>query len=266
MVAAAAMLLLGVATSTPSPAHRDTIPTHETFTIASVGLGERRTINVYLPPGYDTSRQAVPVLYMPDGGLAEDFPHIVATIDSLIRLVRIRAVIVVGIENTERRRDLTGPTTVGSDSAIARHVGGSAAFRSFIRDELMPEVKRRYRTTDETTIVGESLAGLFIVETLLLEPTLFQRYIAFSPSVWWNGGELVRTAESRLRAAAYSDRTLYLASANETGIAEGAAGLAATLKSHPPAGFTLFYEPRPDLEHATIFSAGAPGAFATILR
>jgi predicted alpha/beta superfamily hydrolase len=190
----------------------------------------------------------------------------VTTVDSLIRLRRIRPVIVVGIENTERRRDLTGPTTVKSDSAIAVRVGRSAEFRSFIRDELMPEVRARYRSTDETTIVGESLAGLFIVETLLLEPTLFRRYIALSPSVWWNGGELVRGAAAKFGSGKYSGRTLYLASANEAGIADGTAGLAEIMKSHPEAGFTLHYEPRPDLEHATIFNAVAPGAFVKVLQ
>jgi predicted alpha/beta superfamily hydrolase len=258
--------MLGLAAGTGDSSLHDTIPAHETFTIASVGLAEQRVINVYIPPGYSASGRTYPVVYMPDGGLAEDFPHIVATIDSLIRLGDIRPVIVVGIENTERRRDLTGPTTVKSDSAIAIRVGGSAAFRTFIRTELIPEVRQRYRTTDETTIVGESLAGLFIVETFLLEPTLFRRYIALSPSVWWNGGELVRNAAARLGARSHADRTFYLASANEAGIADGAAELAATLKLAPPPRFIFIYEPRPDLEHATIFNAVIPGAFAKLLK
>ena len=244
----------------------DTTPSHETFSIASVALGERRTINVYTPPGYATSRRTYPVLYMPDGGVGEDFPHIAATIDSLIRLERIWPVIVVGIENTERRRDLTGPTTIGSDSAIARHVGGSAAFRNFIRDELMPAVRQRCRTTDETTIVGESLAGLFVVETLLLEPTLFRSYIAISPSLWWNGGELVRVQARQFHGSGSTVRTLYVASANEAGIADGAASLAASLKALPLAGLRVHYEARPDLQHATIFAALAPEAFVQVLH
>ena len=88
------------------------------------------------------------------------------------------------------------------DSLIAPRIGGSAAFRSFIRDELMPEIRARYRCTDETATVGESFAGLFVVETFLLEPALFHRLIALDPSVWWNGGELVRTAARRLDALA----------------------------------------------------------------
>jgi hypothetical protein len=51
---------------------------------------------------------------------------------------------------------------VGSFTLSLR--GSSAAFRRFFRDELMPQVKRRYRTTSETAVVGESLAGLFVVE------------------------------------------------------------------------------------------------------
>jgi len=260
------MLLAVVTPAGRAAAQSDTIPVHETFTIESRGLAERRTINVYTPPGYGSSGRAFPVLYMPDGGLAEDFPHVVNTIDSLIRIERIRPVVVVGIENTERRRDVTGPTTVKSDSAIAPRVGGSAAFRAFIRDELIPEVKQRYRCTDEMTIVGESLAGLFIVETLLLEPALFRRYVVLSPSLWWNGGELVRTAERRLGALAGMERTLYLAEANESGIREGTAQLVAVLKAHAPPALTWYYEPRPDLTHATIFRGASPGAFAKLLK
>lgn len=262
----AIVLMPANAARAQAPAVQDAVPKHETLTIISRRLGERRTINIYAPPGYATAGEAYPVLYMPDGGLAEDFPHVVNTIDSLIRLKRIRPVLVVGIENTERRRDLTGPTTVKSDSAIAPRVGGSATFRAFIRDELMPEVRTRYRCTDETTIVGESLAGLFVVETMLIEPTLFRRYIALSPSLWWNGVELARTAERRMSSLAGSARVLYLAEANESGIREGTAQLAAILKAHAPPALTWYYEPRQDLAHDTIFRGVAPGAFAKVLR
>ena len=245
----------------------DPIPPHATFTVASAALGEARVINVYTPPGYDSAAGvAYPVLYMPDGGVAEDFPHIANTIDSLIGLDAIEPVIVVGIENTERRRDLTGPTAVASDSTIAPRVGGSAAFREFIRDELMPEIRTRYRTGGETTIVGESLAGLFIVETFLLEPTLFHNYIALSPSLWWSDSELVRTAGARIGALTGLERTLYLTSADEAEIAAGTASLADTLATRTLPGLTLYHEPRPDLQHGTIFRGAVAGAFVKVLR
>jgi len=260
------LLLAGLTLGAHPAFPQDSIPKHTTFTIDSRGLAESRTINVYTPPGYAAARRAFPVLYMPDGALDEDFPHIVNTVDSLVRLKRIKPILVVGIPNTQRRRDLTGPTSVATDSAIAPRVGGSEAFRAFIRDELMPEIRRRYRCTDETTIVGESLAGLFIVETLLLEPTLFRRYIALSPSLWWNKDELIRTAARQLDRFPRGKRTLYLSAANEPGIEKETAELAAILKAHAPRGLTWIYEPRPDLEHGTIFRATAPGAFAKVLK
>ena len=43
-------------------------------------------------------------------------------------------------------------------SRTAPVVGGSAAFRRFIREELMPQVKARYNTTGETALIGDSLS------------------------------------------------------------------------------------------------------------
>src|SRR6516162_1930850 len=131
----------------------------ETFTIDSKIMGENRRLNVYLPPGYAEAPQAhFPVLYMPDGGLAEDFLHVAGLVQVSVGNGTMRPFILVGIENTERRRDMTGPTANANDKKIAPRVGRSQAFRSFIRRELMPQVRTRYRTTDETAIVGESLA------------------------------------------------------------------------------------------------------------
>ncbi len=245
----------------------DAVPAHDTLTVASLAIGESRLINVYTPPGYRaSSAKKYPVLYMPDGGLDEDFPHVVNTVDSLIALGVIRPVIVVGIPNTERRRDLTGPTRFATDSAIAKHVGGSFAFRRFIRDELFPVIRARYRTTDERAIVGESLAGFFIVETLLAEPALFSHYIALDPSLWWNGGAVVDSAETRLKAFNFSPRTLDLASSNVADIVAGTARFAEIIRTVSPRGLAWVYFPRPDLTHGTIFRAVGPSALARALQ
>ena len=249
------------------PPPEDPVPLHDTMAVASRALGEARSINVHTPPGYDASSTIrFPALYMPDGGLDEDFPHVVHTVDSLIDLGAIRPVIVVGVPNTERRRDLTGPTRFAEDSAIAPRVGGSAAFRRFLRDELIPAVDARYRTTDERAIVGESLAGLFVVETFLADPALFDHYVALDPSVWWNGGALVDSAPARLAALDAAPRTLFLASSDVTDIADGTARLAALLRTASPGGLAWGYAPRPDLTHATIFRALGPAALASALR
>ena len=234
----------------------------ETFTMQSSILGEARRINVYAPPGYaESTDMRLPVLYMPDGGIREDFLHVAGLIQVSVGNGTMRPFLLVGIENTQRRRDLTGLTANPRDSTIAPNVGGSAAFRSFLRSELMPLIDARYRTTAESGIVGESLAGLFVVETFFLEPDLFDTYIAFDPSLWWNDAHLVSSAVERLGSDAHRGRTLYLASSGQHELAELTGRLAALLKQHAGAGVVWKYHAMPDETHATIYHPAALRAF-----
>ncbi len=237
----------------------------DTFTIDSKILGETRRINVYLPPGYAASRDArVPVLYMPDGGLAEDFLHVAGLVQISVTNGTMRPFLLVGIENTQRRRDMTGPTKNEEDKKIAPRVGGSEAFRRFIRDELMPQVRGRYRTTQEAAIVGESLAGLFVVETFLLEPELFDTYIAIDPSLWWNNQELVHGAAERLRSRPSLEKTLYFASSDEKGIVEGTERFSEMLSKNAPPRLHWHYERMPEEKHSTIYHPAALKAFRAV--
>jgi predicted alpha/beta superfamily hydrolase len=234
----------------------------ETFTIQSTVLDEERRINVWVPPAYAGSPDLrLPVLYMPDGGIGEDFLHIAGLLQVSIGNGTMRPFMLVGIENTERRRDMTGPTRNAEDRKIAPRVGGSEAFRTFIRTELMPEVRKRYRTTTETAIVGESLAGLFVVETLLREPALFDTWIAIDPSLWWNDEELVASAAERLRARSAGRETFYLTSSSEPGLADVARRFASVMKGGGFPGLVWHYEPLPAEGHSTIYHPAALRAF-----
>ncbi len=258
------LLCATTAASAQSPA---SLAIGETFTIESRVMGETRRINVYAPPGYAESADIrLPVLYMPDGGMAEDFLHVAGLVQVSVGNGTMRPFLLVGIENTQRRRDMTGPTEVARDRAIAPRVGGSHEFRRFIRTELMPRVKSRYRTTDETAIVGESLAGLFVVETLFLEPDLFDTYIAFDPSLWWNARRLVSRAGERLRTRALAGKTLYIASSSEKEIADDAAMLAEALRSNPAAALRWHYERMPEEQHSTIYHPAALRAFRALFK
>jgi predicted alpha/beta superfamily hydrolase len=238
----------------------------ETFTVESRVLGETRRINIYLPPGYADSKDLrVPVLYMPDGGLAEDFLHIAGLVQVSVGNGTMRPFLLVGIENTQRRRDLTGPTMNEDDKKVAKVVGKSEAFRAFIRTELMPQVKERYRTTAETAIVGESFAGLFVVETFFLEPDLFDTYIAVDPSLWWNDQGLVKGSSARLRAHPQLKKTLFLASSSED-IAEATTRLAEILAKDAPRGLVWHHTKMLDEKHATIFHPAALKAFREVFK
>lgn len=258
---AAVLLLTGcrngiVGNAPPNYAEGDTLLPHDTLSVASAVLGERRPINVYLPPTYaaDTLRR-FPVLYMPDGGEQEDFPHVSATVDSMIREGAIPPVLVVGIANTVRRRDLTPPTSVEDDRKVAPVVGHAPLFRRFVQDELMPEIQRRYRTADTTAVVGESLAGLWIVDTFFETPGLFDRYIAISPSLWWNGHRRVTDAPAWLAAHPDASARLYLTHADEEDIAPHVAALDSIFQTAALPGLVWTYVPRPDLTHATVYRA-----------
>src|SRR5262245_1810096 len=200
---------------------------------------------------------------MLDGGMKEDFLHIAGLVQVSTGNGTMRPFVLVGIENTERRRDLTGPTENAEDRKIAPRVGGSAVFRRFVRDELFPEVKRRYRTTDERAIVGESLAGLFVVETFFVEPDLFDTYIAFDPSLWWNDGTLVASAAERLRARPSLAKTLYFAGSSEERTPD-CRSLAEILKTAAPPGLKWHYEPMPEELHSTIYHPAALRAFRAV--
>lgn len=234
----------------------DSVPNHETFTIQSVSLNELRTINVWLPTTYNSSLDSFPVMYMADGGIIEeDFPHVANTMALLISQKQIPPMILVGIQNTQRRRDLTGPTEVESDKKIAPVVGGSEQFRLFIKLELFPEIEKRYKTTSKKGILGESLSGLFVMETFFKEPEMFDYYIAFDPSLWWNNHALVNHANTYLQKLPNKLITLWFAGSSAKDIYKFTRQLNRELTKANYSSLRFFYSDEPKEKHHTIFRA-----------
>ncbi|OWP62062.1 esterase [Hymenobacter amundsenii] len=230
----------------------------QTFTLVSRVLGETRRINVYIPPGFpDSANMALPVLYMPDGGMAEDFLHVAGLVQVSVGNGTMRPFLLVGIENTERRRDLTGPTTDPEDRKIAPRVGGSAAFRRFLRQELMPEISRRYRVTGEKAIIGESLAGLFVLETLFLEPDLFDTYLAFDPSLWWNKEHLLGQVPAFLRSYQGPPKHLFVAASSQPDIARETRRLDTLFQQAANQRLVASFVALPQETHGTIYHPAA---------
>lgn len=244
------LFLIGCSTA---PLSKDEIPMHETLTIHSEVLDETRVINIWVPADYTKNTDSLPVLYMPDGGIEEDFPHIANTLSQLIMAKKIPATILVGIENTQRRRDLTGLTEVAKDKEIAPVVGGSAKFREFIKSELIPVINQKYRTTAEKGIIGESLAGLFVTETLFLEPELFDYYIAFDPSIWWNNNELVRIAKDDLAKLPTAEKRFWFTGSKD--LSEETKALAKILETTKHPSLKWNYSDEPKEMHNTIYRA-----------
>ena len=259
---AGAVLLPGLAGCGRAPVDQPRpVTIGASYTLPSSILGQTRRINVYFPPGYAESQARYPVLYLLDGGVQEDFVHI-AGIASLAADFRgIREFILVGIEGIDRYHDLTHVTTVETDRARLPTSGGASNFRRFLATELKPFVERHFRVSGESALMGESAAGLFVVETFLREPEDFSSYVAVSPMLWWDNQSLARQADSLLRKPFPPARRLYLTIADEGGaMQEGVDQLVQALKSRAPRDLDWTFIPMAPETHGTTFHPAALNA------
>lgn len=262
-----AVLLLGGSTlgascaqAQPSAAVAATTPVGESHTLTSPIMRMDREINVLLPPRYaDQPERTWPVVYLLDGGQAQDFPHYAREAARMMADGEMAEVIFVGVATQDRQNELTWRST---DRRIVRqwpNHGQSDRFRQFLEGEVKPWVEARYRTDGDDAVLGESAAALFIVETFLNTPELFDRYLAVSPSMWWDRGSLGADSEALLAEQVPSPRQLLLTIGDEGGeMQAGLDALLAALQAIPPEGLTWSYQPRHDLTHSTIFAQMGP--------
>ena len=238
-----------------SPQYNDPIPEHDSFIIQSENVKEPRVINVWTPPQYAQGDNPLPVLYMPDGGIKEDFPHIANTLAELIKTEKIPPFILVGIENTVRTRDLTGYTKYEEDKEVAEETGESSNFRAFINEELIPYINENYKPKAQKGIIGESLAGLFVVETFMLNPSNFDYYIAFDPSLWWNKHDYDINAEKYLADFPKRETKIWIATSSAGGMSGAGHNLDKAFQNLSNENLIWKYSDEPKEKHHTIFRA-----------
>jgi predicted alpha/beta superfamily hydrolase len=170
------------------------------FTSKTNGLGYQ--VFVSLPATYATNTSATfPVIYLADANWT--FALTVQTYQILRLGNQMPEAIFVGIVRAgvddtgpvagpPRTLDLTPTTVADFDRDATKRLnrdirsGGAPAFLRVIRDELVPDVERRYRTNGDRTFIGYSLSGLFGAYALFHSPDTFKRMILVSPSFWWD--------------------------------------------------------------------------------
>ncbi len=190
----------------------------EIVEIQSKELAEKRVLNIYLPEGYNSNDTIkYPVIYLLDGSADEDFIHVVGLVqfNSFEWINQVPKSIVVGIATVDRRRDFTFPTTISRDKNRFPTSGNSDKFISFIEKELQPFIGTKYKTNTSKTLIGQSLGGLFATEVLLKKPTLFNKYIIISPSLWWNNGSLLNETSALLTETFTQPTSIYVAVGKE---------------------------------------------------
>jgi len=233
------------------------------YRLMSPALGGERVVNVVLPSSYAAHpERRYPVLYVIDGGMDQDLLSLAAIAANGGQWGRSAEAILVGVATIDRRRELVGPTHDPVLRAKYPTAGQSARFRAFLRETVKPFVAARFRSNGRSAVSGESLAGLFIVETYLREPTLFDAYAAIDPSLWWDDAALAKGAAALL-SGSKPGRPLYLALAKEE--LEAPTGSAALLAALRRSHASLCLAPRPALTHAIVYQQVAPQALSFIL-
>ncbi len=183
-----------------------------TIEIESKTLNEKRIIQVHLPDAYLNGETRFPVLYLTDG--PGHFSHTVGTMNFLANNGRMPQMIIVGVANTNRTRDLTPKILVSKDERF-QNGGGADNFLKFFEQELIPYIEKNYRTQPYRVFSGHSFGGLFAINAFLTKPELFNAYISVSPSLWWDDERLISDAKVFFNKKESLDTTLFVTMAAE---------------------------------------------------
>lgn len=233
-------------------------------------LSEDRTLNIYLPDGYN-SNEKYPIIYLLDGSADEDFIHVTGIVqfNTIPWVNRIPKSIVIGIANTNRKLNFTSQSDNENDHKWVPTSGGSSQFISFIENELQPYVNKKFGGNKGNTIIGQSLGGLLATEILFTKPQLFNQYIIISPSLWWRDGYLLREKPLILDQAYTTPIQIYIGVGKEGSIdgsknhimEKDAELLAKKIKNGSSKNVKVFFNYLPDESHATITHQAVFNAF-----
>ena len=195
--------------------------------VYSTILKEQRKVWVYIPnmkTGVQNPSQRYPVVYLLDG--EGHFESVVGMIQQLSQVngnTIVPEMIIVGIPNTDRTRDLT-PTHIASDppmmdSNFSKTTGGGENFIAFMAKELMPHIDSIYPTQPFKILIGHSFGGLTVMNIITNHTKLFNAYIAIDPSMWYDKEQFLKATQKKLAAQKYNGTSLYVGIANT--MAEG---------------------------------------------
>ena len=178
-------------------------------------LGEDREYLLSLPDSYNeqgASYKRYPVLIVLDGNV--HFKSIAGMVNYMssdaCRSWKIPEMIVVAIKNVDRRRDYTPDKVI---TVRENNTGGGDKFLSFLEDELLPELDRKFRTAPYRILFGHSLGALLATHAYMKEKTLFNSFIAVDPSFGtWDSETMDKKLDSLTELS--FERFIYIATAN----------------------------------------------------
>lgn len=219
---------------------------HTQYKINSVVLGEERTILVRVPANYERTDTKFPVVYMTDAHPPQN-AMMTGIIEQQAWGGVMPEMILVGIQNTNRTRDLT-PTAVNGRAGS----GGADKFLQFIETEVIPLVEKNYRTQPYRIFAGHSLGGLFAVYSFVARPDLFNAYIAASPVLQWNDNLVIKRAQEMFKQKKEFKKVLFVALGDEQDLAGGFNNFRDLLKKSEPKGLDYELRNMPEENHGSV--------------
>jgi predicted alpha/beta superfamily hydrolase len=218
-------------------------------------LSESRLIHIYTPPR-PKDNGGYPVLYVLDGEAMMSM--VSGQVEYLSESYKIiPSMIIVGIGNTDRFRDLT-PThsIIGPDgkpdtsvNAPGKNSGGGERMLQFIQDELMPYINHNYPAAPYNILYGHSLGGLMAIHSLVNHPGLFNAYIALSPSLQWDDHSLLKQVAGLKQSGKINGELFFSDASEDTAFHSNQLQLDSLLKQKNITALHYGYDHYPDETH-----------------
>lgn len=187
------------------------IITADVVTIDSKKLKEKRTVWVYNPSNKKENK-TYPVIYVLDG--VSHFKSVVAMAEYLSSANVIPPMIIVGILHSNRMKDLTPSIDDTVADRRGEKSGGGELFMSFIKNELFTNIESKYATAPYRILMGHSVGGLTVLNTVIHHKDYFNAYVSIDASLWWGKHKLLKESKPILDTINYADKKLFVAIAN----------------------------------------------------
>ncbi len=214
-------------------------------------LKEQRSIKIVLPENYKPgSDEKYETIFLTDGEwILEPFSFIYkfAKAENYVP-----PVILVALPNTypdkanQRDRDFL-PVHV-PEPAIS---GGADKFISFLKEELIPYIEKKYPANGVRSLYGHSYGGVFSAYVLFSQPELFDSYYSTDPAYWYNNHYIIDLASKNL-ANIKSDKVLWIAGIESTYKNMGQDRMDSLLKLKAPENLRWKFVTFPNEKHNSV--------------
>lgn len=214
-------------------------------------LQENREVNIQLPDDYKATYYSYPVIFILDA--EKNYTQVLERLNFMMDNHFIPKHIVIGVVNSDRMRDMTPEDSVLQKSIFPTK-GGADHFISFLEDELIIELSKQYRLSTKRTIIGHNYSALLVTYAFIKRPDLFDRFLAFSPTLWWNNNAIVKELEVLLEKQSSLRKHFFLSFGEEAKkMLLACKSFIKLMDEKRPADLKWSYEWMPDLTHYDVY-------------